>query len=360
MPNDDDAHFEDARPTVYVDGEEKDDLRQGMLSLLVAESADGMSRCEICFGNQGSQGQGVDFLYFDRKTLDFGKSVRIAYKGDLFEGRITALEARFPKKSPPEIMVLAEDALQDLRMVRRTRSFENQSDADVFSAIATDHGMDKDVNLPGDKHKLLAQVNQSDLAFLRDRARAIEAELWISMSNGKAKLSAKARAGRQSTSSVTLGLHNELTEFTVLADLATQRTSVIASGWDVSSKAAVKYESTDSDLGSETQGADSGAAILKKSFGERKESVAHGVPWTAGEAEARAKGYLKATARKFVVGHGVARTTGDLRVGKVVDLDGLGPLFNGKYYLASVRHRFDGKSGLRTEIAAERAALGRP
>jgi phage protein D len=360
VPNDEETKLEDARPTVYVDGQESDDLRQGMLSLFIGESSEGMARCEICFGNQGALGQGAGFLYFDRKTLDFGKSVRVAYKGDLFEGRITGLEARFPKKSPPELMVLAEDALQDLRMVRRTRSFENQSDADVFSAIAGDHGMDKDIQLPGDKHKLLAQVNQSDLAFLRDRARAIEAELWISVANGKPKLSAKARTGRQSSPPVKLGLHNELTEFTVLADVATQRTSVIASGWDVSAKAAVKYESTDTDLGSEVQGADSGAAILKKSFGERKESVAHGVPWTAGEAEARAKGYLKATARRFVVGHGIARTSGDLRVGKVIDLDGLGPLFNGKYYLAGVRHRFDGKSGLRTEIAAERAALGRP
>jgi phage protein D len=105
---------------------------------------------------------------------------------------------------------------------------------------------------------------------------------------------------------------------------------------------------------------DSGAALLKQAFGDRKESVAHGVPWTQSEAEARAKGYFKATARRFVVGHGVARTTGDLRVGAVLDLDGLGPLFNGKYYLAHVRHRFDGAHGLRSELSVERAGLGKP
>ena len=355
-----DDRFEDARPTLFLDGEEKEELRQGILSLTIAETSDGLSRCEIAFGNQGSGGQGVEFLYFDRKTFDFGKTLRVEYKGDLFEGRITGLEARFPSRSPPELVVLAEDALQDLRMVRRTRTFVEQSDAQVFKTIAADHGMDEDVALPGGKHKLLAQVNQSDLAFLRERARAIEAELWIAVANGKAKLSAKPRGDRQSSSSVTLGWRNELSEFAVVADLAGQRTSVVASGWDVSAKAAVQYEATDGELGGEFGSTDSGASILQAKFGLRKESLAHGVPWTQQEAEARARAYFKMEARRFVVGHGVARTTGKLRVGAVVDLDGLGPLFTGKYYLAEVRHRFDGSRGLRTEFCAERAGLGRP
>jgi phage protein D len=356
-----DERIDDARPTLFLDGKEDQELRQGMLALTIAETTDGLFNAEMSFGNQGSQGKGVDFLYFDRQKFDFGKSLRVELKGDpLFEGRITGLEARFPSASPPELVVLAEDALQDLRMVRRTRTFENQSDADVFNAIADEHGMGKNVTLSGGQYKVLAQLNQSDLAFLRERARAIEAELWVSVQNGKATLNAKARSDRGKSPSVKLGWRNELTEFRVVADLAGQRTSVVASGWDVAAKSGVKYEATDSDLGGELGATDSGASILKQKFGERKESVAHGVPWTQAEAEARAKAYFKMEARRFIVGHGVARTTGKLRVGTLLDLDGLGPLFNGSYYLASVRHRFDGARGLRTEFSAERAGLGRP
>src|SRR5437899_9411662 len=153
-----DDRIEDARPTIYLNGQENEELRQGMLSLLIAETVEGLFRCEIAFGNQGAAGRGVDFLYFDKRTFDFGKSLRVAYKGDLFEGRITGLEARFPAKSPPELVVLADDAMQDLRMVRRTRTFSQKTDAQVFNAIADDHHMDKDVSLPGGQHKLLAQV----------------------------------------------------------------------------------------------------------------------------------------------------------------------------------------------------------
>jgi hypothetical protein len=41
-------------------------------------------------------------------------------------------------------------------------------------------------------------------------------------------------------------------------------------------------------------------------------------------------------------------------------LSGLGPLFSGKYYVAGVRHLFDGATGMRTEFTAERPGLSRP
>ena len=65
-------------------------------------------------------------------------------------------------------------------MTRRTRAFADVSDADVASQIAGDHGLQRDVGVGGPTHRVLAQLNQSDLAFLRERARALDAELWIS------------------------------------------------------------------------------------------------------------------------------------------------------------------------------------
>jgi phage protein D len=357
---DDDA-FQDARPTITLDGKANESLRQGLLALMICEDTQGLYRCEATFGNLSGKSDGIDFLYFDRQTIDFGKAFRIQLQDDLlFEGRITGMEARFPSKSPPELVVLAEDALQDLRMTRRTRTFVDQSDADVFNKIADDHQMGKNVQLTGGSYKVLAQVNQSDLAFLRERARAIEAELWVATdASGKPTLNARTRGDRATGTPVKLGWRNELTELNVVADLAGQRTSVLASGWDVSAKDKVTHTASDSDLGSEIGNDESGASILQAKFGDRKESIAHGVPFTQQEAEARAKAYFKIQARRFVVGHGVARTNGNLRVGTFVDLDGLGPLFNGKYYLAEVRHRFDGRCGLRTELEVERAGLGR-
>jgi phage protein D len=355
--------LDDPRPQIFVDGREQSALRQGLLALSIVETTAGLYRCEVMVGNYGAApGGGSDFLYFDRKTFDFGKALKIALPdGALFEGRITALEARFPAASSPALIVLAEDRLQDLRMTRRTRTFAKASDADVFGRIAEQHGLAKGIRLTGGSHAVLAQVNQSDLAFLRERARAIGAELWIEVgSDGRATLRACSRGDRNAGAPVALGWHNELQEFDVIADLAEQRTSVTATGWDPAGKAALTHQATDSDIQSEVGGDDSGPSLLRAKLGERKESIAHGVPLDAGEAKARAVSHFQLAARRFVVGRGVARTDPRLRVGRWVDLSGLGPLFSGKYYLAEVRHRFDGKGALRTEFVAERPGLGRP
>src|SRR6185369_8408878 len=68
---------------------------------------------------------------------------------------------------------------QDLRMTRRTRTFTDVSDSDVINQVANEHGLSPNVNASGPTYKVLAQVNQSDLAFLRERARSIDAELWV-------------------------------------------------------------------------------------------------------------------------------------------------------------------------------------
>jgi phage protein D len=151
---------------------------------------------------------------------------------------------------------------------------------------------------------------------------------------------------------------NGLRAFSVLADLAGQRTSVTVSGWDVSGKTDLQHEASDAIMSGELQGGDSGASILSATFGARKEALVHTVPLSSQEAQAIAEAFFKAKARRFIVGRGIAETDSRLRVGSYVDLQGLGPLFNGKNYLSEVRHRFDGVQGLRTEFIAERPALG--
>ena len=345
-----------ARPAFKVGGEDKAFLAASLLGLVVHETVDGLFRCEATFGNWGNKDGQATFLYFDRAVFEFGRDLAIKV-GDatIFDGRITALEAHFPEGRPAEIAVLAEDRFQDLRMTRRSRTFADQSDADVMSGIARDHGLTPQVNVTGPTHKVLAQVNQSDLAFLRERARAIGAELWM---DGQT-LHAETRAARSSASK-RLAFGRELREFSALADLAGQRTSVTVGGWDVAGKSALSAQATDSAISGEVGGDESGVSILKSKLGDRKDAIAHGVPINQQEAQARADAYFRGIARRFVTAQGVAEPDPPLRVGASAELSGLGPLFSGKYYVAGVRHVFDGAKGLRTEFTAERPGLGRP
>jgi uncharacterized protein len=352
---DDTTALHDARPVIYAGGQEQPELGGGLLNLFICEQTTGLYRCEAKFSNWGQKNGTTDFLYFDRQTLDFGKSFQVKLGGDmLFDGRIMGLEADFPEAGPPTINVLAEDRFQDLRMTRRTRTFADVSDADVFNQIANDHGLSPSVSVQGPTYKVLAQVNQSDLAFLRERARAIDAEVWMDGSS----LNAQTHSGR-GNQTLQLKHGSELRSFCVLADLAMQRTSVAVNGWDVSGKQALQYEATDAAISSELNDDESNVQILQAKLGARKEALAHTVPLNSQEAQAEAETFFRLSARRFLTGRGIAETKTNLRVGNKVELQKLGPLFDGKYYLIEIKHLFDTAKGLRTEFTAERAGIGR-
>jgi phage protein D len=352
-----------ARPVIKIDGEAQPDLDQELLSLLVEETTDGLYRCEARFGNWRPTGTSASFSYFDRETLDFGKPIVIRSgvgegEGEIFNGRISAIEAHFTPDGPPSLSVLAEDRLMDLRMTRRTRFWEDMTDSDIIGQIASDHGLTPDIGITGAQHSYIAQLNQSDLAFVRERARRADAEVWVT----DRTLSVKKRSDRAGSASdvPTIRLDVGLLEFTVLADLAHQRTKVTVTGWDVAAKRQISADGDDSALSSELRGGDSGASILSEAFGDRVENFAHQQPMNDSEAQALAEAAFRAIGRQFITGAGTARGDSRLRVGALVELPGLGPLFEGRYVLTEVRHVFGPDSGFLTEFRVERAALGRP
>src|SRR4051812_10416974 len=251
-----------ARPHISLSGQESATLAAGLLSMRIEESIQGIAHCELSVGNWGPTNGTPGFLYFDRKDVDFGKDLAInLFEKTIFQGRITAIEGHFPEGSPPTITILAEDRLQDLRMTRRTRTFADKSDADVITEIAGDHSLTPDVNLDGPTHRVLAQLNQSDLAFIRDRCRTLDAEVWVD----DRKLIVRKRTDRTSNV-VELGHGNQLREFTVTADLVGQATKVTVAGWDVAGKTAIAESSSASAVQAEVNNGDTGASILESSF----------------------------------------------------------------------------------------------
>lgn len=350
--------FYASTPTLKVDGTEKAALAVQLTSLFVEETTLGLFRSEATFTNWGTKDDHADFLFFDRQTLDFGKEISIEFgppgsQTPLFKGRITGMEAHYPKASEPLLAVLAEDRFQDLRMERRTRSFEDMSDTDIFNQIASQHGLTPQIDVDGPTYRVLTQVNQSDLAFLRERAVAIDAELWVD----DRTLHVQARP-RRNTSTVALKYGSTLHELSVLADLSHQRTTVKVSGWDVAGKSALDEEAGESVVSAELDGKRSGSSVLSQALADRNERVTCSVPLSQPEAKAMAEARYRARARRFVTGHGAADGNPSIRVGTTLDLTGLGDLFDGKYYVRLARHAFDRENGYRTSFEVERPGLG--
>jgi phage protein D len=347
-----------ARPKLTIGGAANDALSSSILSLTTEENTDGLCWCEVRVNNFGTRNDAAQYLWLGRDIVDFGTELAVTAgppesSREVFRGKVSALEATYPMSSSAELTMFAEDRLMKLRMTRRTRTFEDMSDADIARQIANDHSLTPEIDMDGPTHRLVAQVNRSDLAFLRDRARSLGGEVWVEGSN----LHASARQGR-SGERLELTYGQRLMSFKVRADLAHQYSEVGVAGWDVSAKDAIDETADDSELGSELDGNISGSSILEQKLHSRKERLVRAVPVAGDEARSIARAMFLRQARRFVSGTALADGNPRIRVGAAIAFAGLGGLFSGTYYVCRVRHLFDYEQGFRTEFDVERPGLG--
>ena len=346
-------------PVFRVEGDVKGDLARDLVRLETEETTAGLKTCVARFGAIGpSDGDSEQLQYLDGAILDFGKALEVSLgppgnERIVFDGLVSGLEAHFEEGVAPEVTAFAEDKLMKLRMTRRMKTYQQMSDADIAGAIAGEHGLTPDTAADGPTYDVVQQLNQSDLAFLRERARLIQAEVW---SEGDT-LNFKTRANRTGTS-VTLVAGNELLAVDCRADLAHQRTKVVFSGYDAQQRETIEEEAGSDAVQAEISGGRSGPDVLEKALGQRASNVVRQAPLVNGEATAWAKAEMLRRSRRFVTAVGVTRGTPDLVVGSKLELQRVGGPFEGPgYYVTRVRHTYDLRIGHRTYFEAERATV---
>lgn len=352
-----------AAPVVSVDGQVAGELARDLVRLEVEERTDGLRTLQLRLLAWGPRADSPEeqLLYLDGRLLDFGKRVRVSVgpggeDATIFEGAITGIEASLDEAREPEVVIFAEDRLMDLRMTRRMRTYEEVSDEQIAEKIASDHGIGSSVAAPGPTYPLVQQWNLSDLAFLRERAARLQAEVWIQDST----LHFESRTNR-SAPSLTLVQGNHLIAACVRADLAHQRTKVKVSGYDAESREAITEEAGADVLSAEAGSGLTGAAVLQRALGERVSYRVQDVPLVATEARDWAKAEMLRRGRSFVTIDGVTRGSPTLVVGGTVTLERVGPPFEGDgYRVIEMRHTYDLTNGYRTHFRAERATINPP
>ena len=101
----------------------------------------------------------------------------------LFVGEVTALEGDY-REVGKQILLRAYDLSHRLQRGRHTEAYQNVTDKDLASKIATRHGIQAgDMQATSTTYDHVAQANVSDWDFLKARARKIGFE--ISVTDGK-------------------------------------------------------------------------------------------------------------------------------------------------------------------------------
>lgn len=346
-------------PVIKVDGEANGQLVRDVLDLRVEEDIEGLKTAILRFLAVGpAGGENEQLLYFDGAIFDFGKRVEIIIGPEdtqktIFDGKITAMEFEGAEGAPPVIVVFAEDRLMDFRMTRRNKTYRDQTDADIASAIAAEYGMSAEADAQGPTYPFVQQWNMSDLAFLRDRARRIAAEVWVSGDT----LYFRQRGNRNGTT-MTLVAGNDIVSVKLRADLAHQRTKIKISGWDIEQRQLIEEEADVGVIRQEVASGKVGPQVLQDAFGQRESFRVRDVPHTTDEATEWVKAEMLKRARAFVTAEAVTGGSPDMEVGSLVTITNVAPPFEGDpYYVTHVCHTYDLQDGHRTSFRAERAAV---
>jgi len=347
-------------PVFTVEGDVGRELARDCVRLEVAEGIDGLRTLQAHFLATGAGALGAQdqLLHLSGGQVELGHRLTVAIGSPaeqrfVFDGRISAIELVLGDGDPPVVVVLAEDALMGLRMTRRMRTYSSVSDADLARRLADLNQLKSQVDAPGPTYDLVQQLNQSDLAFLRERARLIQAELWCT---GRTLhfASRTARAGNE----LTLVRGSDLLSARLVADLAHQRSSVVVTGYDADARDGIEEQAGPDVVEAEVTGGRSGPRLVQRAFGTTTSYRVRAAALTSEEARAWSRAEMLRRGRRFVTATGVTTGTPELTVGSRLTLQLVGAPFAGAgWYTTHVRHTFDLKQGMRTRFEAERSTL---
>jgi phage protein D len=346
-----------SRPTIRIDEQNFERAGQLLIGMDMQEQEGGMSVLQLRFSNVASDTEGGSgFAFEDESELALGSNI-VIYSGDadtpreIFRGIVTGLEAEFPAEAPPELLVLAEDRLQQARLQRRTKTYTDTSIAEIAEEIAGQLNLTPVISGFGDTRSTWVQLNESDLAFLRRLLRRYDGDLQVVTDELHVSPRNEVRRGE-----FELELFGQLLSVRFIADLSDQVSEVTVCGWDSARGERISATSTGVNRGP-GEGRD-GAGILRDKLGERSEHVGHILVASEDEAQKLADTVFDQHARRFVCAHGRAEGNAELRVGSHLSLKGVSPRFENTYYVVAARHTYDVASGYQTSFKAESYSLG--
>jgi uncharacterized protein len=282
----------------------------------------------------------------------------------MLEGEITRISPSFPEGGTPTVRIDGHTRLHRLQGSRRTRTFQDVTDKQIAEQIAHDLGLSPQAEDTKTKHPYVIQYNQTDLDFLKERAQYIHFEVFV---EDKTLIFRKAKEGQRKA--YTLVWCNPSKRFDASATVLplksfnpslntlNQVSNVIVRGYDPVNKKEIVGRAGVGDEETIMGGAHIGAQVASNAFGAQTEEVRVDTPIASQEeADQRARAIYNQRALQLVTGSGSSIGLPDLRPGRVIELDGFGPRFNGLYYVIQATHNIGG-AGYTTTFQVKRNSV---
>ncbi|MEL7037555.1 MAG: VgrG-related protein [Cyanobacteria bacterium J06592_8] len=289
--------------------------------------------------------------------LQIGKRVRIGFIGSttespefaqenqdyILDGEITAIETHFNQATQAPIVIRGYDISHRLHRGRYNRSFQDFTDSDIVTKIAKEVGIFLgQVDHSGEKYAYVFQENQTNMEFLRDRAARIGFELFVQDSQ---LFFRKPKAGTV----LNLQWLQDFESFRVRVTNLEQVKSVEVRSWDYTQKKPIVSVADADEMITKVTGNSNGSistngtgtSFTSPTFGSNfpppKMIVVDKPVPSPKVAETMAQALYNELGGEFIQADSHAPGNPQIRVGKVVELTGMGR-YDGRYYITETRH----------------------
>jgi phage protein D len=321
-------------------------------SITVEEALDALSMFTIELYNWDDERLQVSWSDSSQFALGNQVDIWLGWVDNLqpvMQAEITGLEPAFTTEQPPMLTVRGYDYRHRLTRSRRTRTFLQMKDSAIAAQVAREAGL---VARAQDTRTTLAfviQSNQTDLEFLQQRAGLMGWEVYV-----RDKVLYYRPPGHSAEPSMRLSLGDDVSEFTPRLSSLGQQTQLTVRSWDVKQKQVVLGSAASGQ--EEAMGRSSGPSASRRAWGAAPDAIVDHPVRSRAEADQIALGQFKQAALGYVQGTVVCSGRADLHAGMVIEIDGAGRVFSGKYYVTAVSHTLSQDEGYRTSITVERNA----
>ncbi|MBD1909758.1 VgrG-related protein [Leptolyngbya sp. FACHB-8] len=336
------------RPTLLIDGQPAPtELMEDILQLSVEESLHRPGLFTLVLQNDYYPGRSHTRPWRHQNLLQIGKPIKVGFSTStteapafnqsnqnyLLEGEITAIETQFSEKSQAPIIVRGYDVSHRLHRGHHNRSFQNMTDSDIVKKIVAEVGIKEGaIEDSGIPHDYVFQENQSNMAFLRERAMRLGFELFVQ--DGKLNFRKPKVDGE-----LRLKWLTDLHSFRVRVTSAEQVKAVEVRAWDYGEKRAIVSTRQREQVLTTTQnghGSDTSPQFNGRPNNPTTILVDQPV-FSSKEADVMAQAACDELGGQFVCADARGEGNATIRPGRVVQLDDMGP-HSGQYYVTETRH----------------------
>lgn len=285
--------------------------------------------------------------------IEVGKTivVKMGYKDklvDVFDGIVTGVTLDYPASGQPSVSVQGMDRSFLMMRSKQSNTWHNKKVSDVVKIIGGKYSLQLAVDDTMTPKPTIEQYRKSDYHFLQQLASDVNHDFFVI---GQ-KLFFK-KVNPSASPMLTLMYGKNLKSYNTSVDISNQVSKVIVRGMDPKTRVPFKAESqtvniigTNGRTGKDIVGALSSHLV----------EIIYSEVETQAEAQTLANATLNERAMGLISGEGECVGIPEMRAGRMIKLDGLGPKFNQPLLMNGVTHTIDNR-GYTTTFQVEGNAI---